>query len=329
MKLLSRIFSKTILLVLVGALVTIPSQGADRRTDKNQLVVMTYNGEFLWDGRSPEEGQVNFAWKGDPAKADAHMALVADVIKQSDPDIVNMVEVESLAALQHFNQAHLAGMGYVAYLTKGKDTFTGQDVGILTKIDPEGGAVHRDARKGKYGTIEKSVSKNQYAKFIVGSDKIALVGVHYLSRPTDTARISQRNAQASATHTVVSELQAQGYEIILTGDFNDYAYTVDDIQANKPISIVLKSLSEMGQGSADDLTNVLAYVPPSSRYTSHYDKDRDGKIDGRKELSAIDHMLVSKGLVKYMTDVDIDHSLDPTKVSDHYPIIATFSLNAY
>lgn len=39
---------------------------ADRRSDPNRLTIMTLNGEFLWDGRGNEEGQVSFPWKSDP-----------------------------------------------------------------------------------------------------------------------------------------------------------------------------------------------------------------------------------------------------------------------
>ena len=83
------IFALLILVVIASA--------EDRRTDSTQLVVMTLNAEFLWDGVEPEEGQVNFAWKNSPTKAKQHMKKVADLILYSNPDIVNLVEVENLA----------------------------------------------------------------------------------------------------------------------------------------------------------------------------------------------------------------------------------------
>lgn len=47
-------------LSLLLLLSTGTAQAEDRRTDKTKLVIMTFNGEFLWDGISPEEGQADF-----------------------------------------------------------------------------------------------------------------------------------------------------------------------------------------------------------------------------------------------------------------------------
>ena len=68
----------------------------------------------------------------------------------------------------------------------------------MTRIDPIGNAATRDNRKGKSGSIEKSVSKNLVAKFNVGNTKVAIVGVHLLARPNDASRKLQRQAQADA-----------------------------------------------------------------------------------------------------------------------------------
>ena len=64
---------------------------------------MTFNAEFLWDGVEPEEGQVNFAWKGSKDESEERMSEIAQVIIQSNPDIINLVEVEGLTALKTLN----------------------------------------------------------------------------------------------------------------------------------------------------------------------------------------------------------------------------------
>jgi hypothetical protein len=118
----------------------------DRRTDKTKLCVMTLNAEFLWDGVEPEEGQVDFAWKHSQTEAEDHMLKVAVLIISGNPDIVNLVEVENINALMTFNDKFLTGRGYMPYLIKGKDNYTGQDVALLTRIDPEGNLIQRDDR---------------------------------------------------------------------------------------------------------------------------------------------------------------------------------------
>lgn len=93
---------------------------ADRRNDPGRLVIMTLNAEFLWDGVQPEEGRANFPWKGSQTEAEDHMRKVADLIIRSNPDIVNLVEVENLDALRIFNDKFLVGRGYKPYLVEGE-----------------------------------------------------------------------------------------------------------------------------------------------------------------------------------------------------------------
>ena len=284
----------TLLLLALFALVIagVDGNAADRRSDRNRLVVMTFNGEFLWDGRPPEEGRVHFAWKNSPVEADERMQAIANIIAMHDPDIVNLVEVEGLAALKHLNSSFLAGRGYAAYLVKGKDTFTGQDVGLLTRIDPEDGAIKRDDRSGSSGSTLKSVSKNYFAKLDLGERKIALIGIHYLSRPLDSSRLHKRQAQADATLTKARELAAAGYDIIILGDFNDYTgeQAALDINDSAPITNVMARLQGMDPAKPDDdLVNALRLVPKGQRYTTYWDRDEDSRIDEPQEYSAIDH----------------------------------------
>lgn len=209
------------ILMLAGLLVT-PCTAADRRADTDHLVIATLNAEFLWDGQAPEEGQVSFPWKNDPTKAEEHMRRVANVIRALDADIVVVVEVENQAALNALNTKFLAGEGYAAFVSNGTDTFTGQDVGLLTRIDPVGNSVRRDDRKGTSGSTEKSVSKNLVARFEAGTTKLALVGIHLLARPDDESRKADRQAQADAVLKIARDLVSDGFEVVVLGDFNDF-----------------------------------------------------------------------------------------------------------
>jgi hypothetical protein len=131
-------FRKAALLLFLSTTI---STAEDRPRDKSQLVVMTLNAEFLWDGLPPDEGQPDFPWKGSPTEAE-HMAAVAQVITRENPDIVNLVEVENLAASAPFTDCYLVGYGYAQYFVQGRDTYTGQDVVLLTRI------ARRTARSG-------------------------------------------------------------------------------------------------------------------------------------------------------------------------------------
>ncbi len=97
------------------------------------LVIAAFNAEWLFDGvgdnaRSP--------WQGQPDGARAQMQAVADVLRAIDADIVNLVEVKDLEVLERLNADFLDRMGYGTYLVDGRDTYTGQDVGLLLRIAP-------------------------------------------------------------------------------------------------------------------------------------------------------------------------------------------------
>lgn len=312
-------------------LLTLAVSGEDRRTDKTTLTVMTFNAEFLWDGIAPEEGnsQVKFDWKGDPVKAAIHMQKIAEVIKKNNPDVINLVEVENFAALSLFNDKFLLGQKYKPYLVDGKDTFTGQDVAPLTRIDPENNQITYDDRKGQSANISKSVSKNYVARIQVGNYKLAFIGLHFLAIPTNEARRLDRQAQADAIKQIALEQLAAGYSLVVWGDFNDY--DVEDISLdvnnNKPISSVLANIRLLDRNTElDDLINVAKYVEKAKRYTAWYDANRNGKIDYPTDYSAIDHILLSPELAGRIEKVYISQEHNPMEVSDHFPIVVKLRL---
>lgn len=303
----------------------------DRRPDPNILKIMTYNGEFLWDGVAPEEGnpQVTFPWKDDQAEAEDHMREIADSIIRHNPDIVNMVEVENLEALTRFNDAFLAGRGYRPYLVNGRDTFTGQDVALLTRVDPDNNAIERDDRQGESGDVRKAVSKNYFAKFTVGQRRIAIIGLHFVAFPVNEGRRLERQAQADAMRKLAVELNGQGFSVIVMGDFNDYESdpnAMDHIDST-PITTVLSQVRSMSpENTNDDLVNIASRVPKDSRFTGFHDANNNGEVNPPNEFTSIDHILMAPALAALVEDVRIPHEYDPRNVSDHFPIVATLRL---
>jgi hypothetical protein len=77
------------------------------------------NSSVRGKNAAPEEGNVDFPWKSSQTEAEEHMRRIAEVIIRSNPDIINLFEVENLQALGTFNTKFLAGRGYVAYLVNG------------------------------------------------------------------------------------------------------------------------------------------------------------------------------------------------------------------
>ena len=180
------------------------------------------------------------------------MEEIAEIIRSSNPDIVNLVEVENKQAVDKLNTDYLDGSGYQVYFKKGKDTYTGQDVALLTRVDPQ--VFDRDDSKGQSGDVVKGVSKNLYATFTIGNTKIAIIGLHFLAFPNAEYRRLPREAQADLICKRAKRLFDQGYLLIILGDFNDY----DGEEGNRdhidsmPVTNVLSMIKRLGTDTADD-----------------------------------------------------------------------------
>lgn len=309
---------------LAAALLLVSGVAQDRRADKSRLSIMTINCEFLWDGQPPEQSQADFPWKGDPDAAEDHMRLVAELIARADPDIVNLVEVEDAAAVGMLRTQFLAGRGYEQYFVQGKDTYTGQDVALLTRVDPVGNSIRRDERKGKSGNVEKSVSKHYIARFEpLNFPKFSMIGLHFVAFPTREDRRLERQAQADAILGMAAREVADGFAPVVLGDFNDYDGAVDAIDhlGHMPVSSVLATLRSMGTPSpTDDLLNVAARLNQTQRYTSWWDANGNGQVNSPSEFSSIDHILLSPSLTALIDTADIPHGHDPSRVTDHFPV---------
>ena len=283
----------------------------------------TFNTEFLFDGEG-DEGQATFDWKGDPAKARAHRDKVARVIRMLDADVVMLQEVENLGVLQMLVEESLQDLGYQAYLVDGADRFTGQDVGLLSRLPvSEVGRTDVRTRVGDTET-EYGVSKNLWARVELAGVPTTLVGVHFLARPDDPERKPRREAQAEVIRQLVEGEQALGRAVVVLGDFNDFDGSAPDRRASAPITDVLATIRSAGPSPQDDLVSLLGEVPQAQRFTALYDRNRNGRVD-EGELSAIDHILLDRQLYRKLRDVQYVHAHDPTEGPDHFPIVVTLA----
>jgi hypothetical protein len=113
------------------------SSFGDRRKSKDTLRLVQYNVEWLFiDYYSPMDCPGNgCTWKS-VSDAETHMNYIADTIRALNPDIINLCEVEGCDELNILTQLLTTSNDYNVYLKKGTDTGTGQNVGLITKIDP-------------------------------------------------------------------------------------------------------------------------------------------------------------------------------------------------
>lgn len=287
--------------------------------------IATLNAEFLFDGID-DEGEAIFPWKADPQLARTHRDRIGETLRRLDADIVVIVEVENLNTLELLLNESLRGMEYRPYLVDGTDFFTGQDVGILSRIPIEEVTRTDVLARSDAGADLQGVSKNIIARFTLAGEEVSLIGLHLLSRPSDPERLQKRQGQAEVIRMAVADEVSAGREVIVAGDFNDFDDLIRDRNGNRPITDVLKRIKKAGPGDADDLVNVMADVPQAARFTSHWDRDRDERVEV-DELSAIDHILLSKDLYRKVREVRFVHPYDPMTVTDHFPIVISLDLD--
>lgn len=318
---------------------TVPSISEDRRQNKTALRIVQYNVEWLFldyysNADCPGD---NCPWKT-AEDAVTHMQYVSDVVKTLNPDIMNLCEVEGCDELNTLitdvNSGSNAGL-YNPYLIKGTDTSTGQNVGMLTKIDPVRNLYRTEERvsypipgskcgyTGAPGT--SGVSKHYISEFNLGQMPVVMIGLHFLAYPTDPVRCAEREAQAQVIQNVIAKYWANSYEVIVLGDFNDFDGEVLDANKNVPISQVLNIVKGLSGALAGtyELQSVASKIMQSERYSDWWDENGNC-VSAANEFSMIDHILVSQTVQEHIVDSFIYKGYSEfcgTFNSDHYPVV--------
>lgn len=308
---------------------------------KNHLRLVQYNVEWLF-----VEHYSNFdcpgtqcSWKNE-THALNHLQDVAGVIQELQPDILNLCEVEGCNELDLIVKN--LDSSYKSYLKFGTDSSTGQNVGMISKINPEK-SLYRNDETIKYpledsecgytgGSSSTGLSKHYITEFNINDINVALIGVHLIAYPLHPSRCSQREAQAQIIQNIVSQYIHNGYEVIVTGDMNDFDSEILDMNSNVPLSRTLSIIKgKYGNKNGDyELVNVASLIPMIERYSDWWDSDNDCSTNSIKDYSMIDHVLVSKNLLKYIKDVYIYHGYKEycDKIhSDHYPVVVDFNFS--
>jgi exonuclease III len=308
---------------------------ADRRSDKTKLRIVQYNVEWLFidyysEMNCPGDG---CTWKNETA-AQTHMNTVVKRVQALNPDIINFCEIEGCDELNML-KAQL-GPSYMSYLKKGTDSSTGQNVGMLTRVDPSKSLYRTEDRYnypipgskcGYTGPPSSSgVSKHYITEFEFGGMNIAFIAAHLVAIPTEASRCAQREAQASVLQTVIADYIQNDYEIIVLGDFNDFDAEVPDLNSDKPTSMVLDILKGYKGDHAGkyQLYSIAETITQSNRYSDWWDSDNNCGTSSNNDYSMIDHILVTDAIRKNIGDTFIYHEYKEycgTYDSDHFPVV--------
>lgn len=272
-----------------------PLIAEDRRVSRSRLRIATYNAEWLFLGSDSKNCPGSGCAWSDQSSAKSHLQRVADEIIRIDPDIINLVEIESCDVLIALNTLLGENQGYKPYLLLGTDTATHQNVGLLTRIDPiqdlqrSGDKVTypvsgSKCRASANHTGSKTLSKHYWTKFMINGEEFNFFGIHLLAFPTDPTRCSEREAQASVLASFMMNSLLNSYQqqldilqatlngdpihemivdkhriphTIVLGDFNDYDELVLDASDNVPTSRVLRIISQA-------LSSIYSVISPNN-----------------------------------------------------------------
>jgi hypothetical protein len=315
------------------------SESRDLRKDKSKLRIVQYNVEWLFvdycaTSDCPGSG---CSWANETIAIN-HLNQVANVIQELGPDIVNLCEVEGCDELNMLAKS-TQNAAYYPYMVKGKDTGTGQNVGMLTVIDPLINLYRSEERVtypipgslcGYTGTpTDTGVSKHYITEFYINGIQFAMIGAHLIAFPTDKYRCAEREAQAQVLQNVIYGYVSKGMEVIFLGDLNDFDAEVLDANNNKPLSMVLDIL----KGSAGihsgkyKLFNIATNIPKEKRFTDWWDQNKNCNSTST-EFSMIDHILVTPLLQEKIVGQFIYQGYAEycgTMNSDHYPVVLDFA----
>jgi exonuclease III len=310
----------------------------DMRKDKTKLRIVQYNVEWLFvDYCATSDCPGNGCAWANQTIATNHLNQVANIIQELRPDIINLCEVEGCDELNMLVKS-TQNPAYYPYMVKGKDTGTGQNIGMLTVVDPLV-SLYRTEERVSYpvpGSMcgysgeatDTGVSKHYITEFQVNNMHFAMIGAHLIAFPTDKTRCAEREAQAQILQNVIYGYVSKGYEVIFLGDLNDFDGEILDANNNKPTSMVLDILKgNAGTNSGKyKLFNIATNIPQEKRFTDWWDQNTNCNSTSN-EFSMIDHILVTPLLQEKIVGQFIYQAYPEycgTLNSDHYPVVLDF-----
>lgn len=263
------------------------------------LVVVNWNVRNMFD--TDQDSTSDDELVPTQAEYDAKLDAVAAVLRELDPDVAVLQEVENQVVLRDL--ADRVGPDYVdARLLDGND-FRGIDVGAFSKIPFDTVVSHKDDSFSLPGGAPKTFTRDCPEFHLTHAGrKVILLGVHFRSKGGDDDP-DRRLAEAYRSRQIADELAGANPEagIAILGDYND-------LPGSDPVELI--RTSEPAFLSAGDS------VPEADRWTFNY--------QGTLEL--IDYQMSNPVMAEWLdtTSVVILHGANIEAASDHSPLKATY-----
>jgi endonuclease/exonuclease/phosphatase family metal-dependent hydrolase len=331
--------------MLLAIVLAVPAFAA--ADDTIPLRIVTFNAELLnAPGVTPgnlQKYRFDYARRG-------HIERVANLIETLNPDVLNLLEITSREAVDRIvDVLHEKGMTeYRGYHVDSNDTFSGLDVAVITRHRPdvvEGKPIRTFFSEGNDPTYRRSIrfrgrngrmiddttslSRNSMYFITVGGHKLGFLGLHLKAVPDDEYSNAKRGGEADIVRQLLrAEIVPRGYLPIVLGDLNDYDPDVPDRDTSRdPATTVLADIKDFdSERPGPELVNVASkIVRQADRYTNHWDWNENSADDPQDVYTMIDHILLAKELMPYVTRAFICHSVS-ADVSDHFAVVVDLAL---
>ena len=265
------------------------------------------NTEFFFDNKEPHGEVVGKSMPVPTAEQyEAKAKAIAELIDTHKANIVGLVEVENRAVLERVKYYLASPDDWQIAFDEGRDTYTGQDVALLTKFRVVPGSAtnfpderevyfvdgqERDVNPSKILGVELRIDNQPYYVLIT----------HLISRreSNDPKRLAQANVvRRQAVKAMIADKN-----VIVMGDMNDTPRT--------PVINRLRGFDDIW----GDFLQTTNAVEANNRYTYIY--------EGEKNL--LDYILISPSLRNEFRNVEEAERceiIDVSGLSDHRAILA-------
>jgi hypothetical protein len=194
--------------------------------------VMTLNAEWLWTPFDGKAEGTSFN-KGDMSKSEyqKEVRFYADIVLRHDVHMLTISEIENAAVARDI--AERLGPHWHVYFKQGRDTATGQDVAILSRLESHNA---RPSEANDYGfpagyvagykkpkRLSKLVGVHvNLAESSTGLTSLNILTSHFLSKRNESpAKRAKRWMQAEALVNAANR-QPVAQATIVAGDLNDW-----------------------------------------------------------------------------------------------------------
>lgn len=272
-----------------------------------EIDIFLLNTEFFFDHKEPH-GEV--VGKGVPVPTaeqyEAKAKTIAGLIDTHKANIVGLVEVENRAVLEKVKYYLASPDDWQIVFDEGRDTYTGQDVALLTKfrVVPGSSTNFPDEREVYFVDGQErdvNLSKILGVELRIDNQPFYVLIAHLISRRDSND--SKRLAQATVVRRqAVKELMADK-NVILMGDMNDTPAT--------PVINRLRGFDDIW----GDFLQTANVIKAEDRYTYVHEDQKN----------LLDHILISPSLRNEFRNVEEGKQceiIDVGGLSDHCAILA-------